>query len=598
MSDRWQLAIDFGTTFTAAAVRTNGRAEVVNIGERRVLRSSILKTDEGYVVGEEAVNRAALSPAAFVRTPKRRLGIDTYASVDGENVAIVDLVAAVFDRVLTDVFTTRSAGGLERIVLTHPAVWSGARTDALVRAFHQSAGTYDVPTVLCPEPAGAAYEYVGVGERTATFAVYDLGGGTLDTAVLQAGGGDKFDLVGMPMGDEALGGEDFDDAIVEHLIDGLRQESATLAEELMTSEEPDWSNARHLLNEGARHAKEAVSLHPSHAFRLPAPVSRDLSLTRDELNGLIRNDIQRSVDILEESIANAEDLTGERITAVYLVGGSSRIPAISSAIEQQMDITCHTREHPKEVVSLGATLLPRDPVVATRPAQATERTGDDDRTTRTADAGAMSATEPGDDSAEASTTSVRDALSTPPVVVQESVKDQPVNSGVGAVRQILGYAALAVVSFELLALYLRVSGLPMGLVFAIHFRGLWLPVTLAVLAVSYLALRLARAATARSRRYVRPAVIGALALVVSGQAFLFVALARPGTSMLPHNSSGEGLLVMNAAALLVVAALASRERALFRRRRGTTNTVSTGSVEPPTTRRFAYGRDGQRRQND
>ncbi len=354
----WQLAIDFGTTFTTAAVWRDGEARMLSIGQStNKLPSSALLVGNELVVGEAAVNQAALYPDRFVPTPKRHLGFDRTLLLGEAEVETVDVVAAVLKRGLAEAVRQQPEHELDRIVLTHPALWSDSKKGHLEEALKRSGYGSGIDVRLCAEPVAAAAHYVRDDADTGQLvAVYDLGGGTLDTAVLQRKPG-GFQLIGRPGGEEYLGGEDFDEVIFEYLLDSIKADDPAIAEALRSSEEPEWSHARHQLRKGGRECKEQLSFTNQYAFHLPLPVGRDVSLTRTELFTLISEDVERSVACLAATIDEAQILANRPVEAIYLVGGSSRIPAIQHTIERRYGPIVRTKEEPKEVVALGAALI-------------------------------------------------------------------------------------------------------------------------------------------------------------------------------------------------------------------------------------------------
>ena len=235
--------------------------------------------------------------------------------------------------------------------LTHPARW-GAKSLATLRQAARAAGFEDPEFV--PEPVAAALHFASerldVGEYVA---VYDLGGGTFDTAVLRRTA-DSFAVVGAPGGNEDLGGEDFDDRLYRDLGRQLDAEQWT---QLRESRERSWSQANRLLLHEARRAKEILSKSPDYELYVPPPVDRDLHVTADELNGLIASDLEGTVSELERTIRGAGLAPGD-LAAIYLAGGSSRIPLVARLIQQRLGQLPDYLDDPKSVIVLGAARIP------------------------------------------------------------------------------------------------------------------------------------------------------------------------------------------------------------------------------------------------
>jgi hypothetical protein len=351
-------AIDFGTTYTTAAVRDTTGIGMIALDHHEtrlpslVLRARDAAGQPSWVVGRAATNQAALFPTAVERTPKRRIGTDDRLLLDNELLPVTEAVAAVLHHVWGVVQAQRP--DVTDVVLTHPAGWPARRTDILVEA--SALAGIPQPVALCPEPVAAALAYAEHAPPAGELiAVYDLGGGTIDVAVLAAGP-DGYHLVVPPGGDPNLGGEDFDERIFLHLCHQLELDDAGSVGKLMSSPEREWRLAADHLRLESRRAKEALSSAQSYSPYVPPPIARDLMLQEHELRALIAADIERSVDLLTAIIHMAEQSSGQRVTSVYLVGGSSRTPAVQHTIEARTGLPCITRENPKDVVARGGTL--------------------------------------------------------------------------------------------------------------------------------------------------------------------------------------------------------------------------------------------------
>src|SRR6478609_4160547 len=228
----YQLGIDVGTTYTAAAVcRSAGRRwvepEVVTLGSRAATVPSVLfmAADGGIVVGEAAERRALTDPDRVVREFKRRIGDPTPIVVGGRAWAPEELSARLV-RWVVDRVAEREGGPAAQIAVTHPASWGSHKKDLLTAAL----AAQGLRVTLLAEPQAAAFHYA-TQERVApgsTIAVYDLGGGTFDAAVVRkadrseaAFGAAGFGLLGRPEGLDRLGGIDFDDVVFDHVREGL-----------------------------------------------------------------------------------------------------------------------------------------------------------------------------------------------------------------------------------------------------------------------------------------------------------------------------------------------------------------------------------------
>ena len=214
------LSIDVGTTFTAAATFRDGRAEVVSLGDHANEIPSVvfLRHDGVMLVGDAAGRRAVGEPSRIAREFKRRLGDQVPILLDGERFSAEQLTGQLLAWVAAHV-AERLGGQPDRIVLTCPANWGEYRRQRLVDAA-EAAGLAGVE--LLSEPHAAAV-YYAAQERLAdgaVVAVYDLGGGTFDAAVLRKTEG-GFELMGDPAGEDELGGVDIDEQVMGHVAEVL-----------------------------------------------------------------------------------------------------------------------------------------------------------------------------------------------------------------------------------------------------------------------------------------------------------------------------------------------------------------------------------------
>src|SRR5262245_54290531 len=214
----YSLGIDLGTTYTAAAVERGGRAEVVTLSDRMTSIPTVAVLDEHgtFVIGDAAERRATATPERLAREFKRRVGDPTPLLLGGTPTSIDRLLAEVIGHVHRSVSETEG-GPPASTVVTHPANWGPFKRDVLIQAL-RLAGVAQAS--LLPEPVAAATWYARA-ERLApgaTLAVYDLGGGTFDTVVLEMGGDGAFAVRGQPEGIERLGGIDVDAAVMGHVL--------------------------------------------------------------------------------------------------------------------------------------------------------------------------------------------------------------------------------------------------------------------------------------------------------------------------------------------------------------------------------------------
>ncbi len=348
------LGIDIGTSFTAAAVaRQDGATpdspQVLGLGTRQTaVPSVIFLGDDGQVlVGEAAERRAMTRPECVVRAFKRRVGDSIPIMAGTGSIAPTDALA-LMARWVVDQAQEREGAPPEFVALTHPAGW-GEHKLGLVRESLAGVGLADVILVNEPEAAARHYAAQERVEAGSTVAVYDLGGGTFDAAILRKAGPDSFELLGRPEGIEQLGGADFDDAVFRHVA---TSQGTTFAE--LDPSDPDVLMALARVRRECTEAKEALSFdaEASIPVLLPGQQTR-IRLVRQEFETLIEGRVRQSLDALDRSLQAAHVTPGD-LTAILLVGGSSRVPLVAQLLSAEFDRPIAADVDPKASVCLGA----------------------------------------------------------------------------------------------------------------------------------------------------------------------------------------------------------------------------------------------------
>jgi molecular chaperone DnaK (HSP70) len=351
----WVLAIDFGTTATAAAVGRDGGAELVGLdgGLPRMLSNVFWQESSGrLLLGDVADNASAVAPWCFERSPKLKLGQE-YMLLGDHRVRVGDAVGAVLERVASDAIRLRGGQAPSEVRLTHPVRWGEGKREALVEA--ASVAGLSHPRLIL-EPVAAAMHYAAQELALDQYvAVYDLGGGTLDVAVLrrtELG----FEVVGEPRGREGFGGEEFDHRLYRFLGSQLSDEEWTrLRTEPAEDATNAWPKANRQFQRNVRRAKELLTRNPEVDVDVPSPVNRTLTVSVADLNSLIRRDVEDSAGELERTIRSA-GLEPDQLTAVYLAGGSSQIPLVAEVIQQRIGVVPRYLDDCKAVICLGAAL--------------------------------------------------------------------------------------------------------------------------------------------------------------------------------------------------------------------------------------------------
>ncbi len=355
----WILAIDFGTTSTAAARSVGHRVEVIQVqGGPRMPSMVFWREGTGtgssgrLVLGNEAEELSTLAPWCLERTPKARLGED-FILLGEKQLRPVEIVAAILREVYDEALSLSGGEPPAEVRLTHPARWRKTLLEELSRAA-KLAGITD--PVFVPEPVAAAVHFASERLRDGEYvAVYDLGGGTLDTAVLKRTG-ETFEVIGRTGGNEELGGEDFDDLLYRQLAEQLPGDKREQLRGADESQDRLWAQANREMLRQARRAKEGLSRNPEYAFYMPPPIDQELSATVAEFEGLITPTVRGTISELERTIL-AADLQVADLKAVYLAGGSSRIPLVGRLIQERLGVVPEHLDDPKAVISLGAARL-------------------------------------------------------------------------------------------------------------------------------------------------------------------------------------------------------------------------------------------------
>jgi len=346
----YDLGIDLGTTYSAAAVARSSRAEIVTLSDRAAVVPSVLfiREDSTILVGEPALRRGISEPGRVVREFKRRVGDPTPILV-GTSPYSADALIGMLLAQLVHRVEEREGEPPRSIAVTYPANWGPYKTDLLQQAI-RTADLGRVHTLTEPEATAFAYASTERLSLDEIIAVYDLGGGTFDAAVLNKTD-EGFEILGEVEGIERLGGIDFDEAVFQH----VRRALGGVFEDLDPTDPPTIAAVSRLRAECVD-AKEALSSDSDVAIPVFLPtVQTEIRLTRAEFEVMIRPSIERTIDALHRAL-NGASVAPEALHAVLLVGGSSRIPLVSQMVSAALDRPVAVDAHPKHAVALGAAL--------------------------------------------------------------------------------------------------------------------------------------------------------------------------------------------------------------------------------------------------
>ncbi len=344
----FRLGVDLGTTFTAAAIGNGQPPAMLGLGNRALQIPSVLflQDDGQFLVGEAAERRGMVDPSRVVREFKRRIGDPVPVLVAGTPFSPQALTARLLSWVVAAA-TERQGSAPDEVVLTYPANWGDYKRELL----DQVVALADIGKArTCPEPQAAAIQYSAKAGLSpgARVAVYDLGGGTFDVCVLEKTA-DGFTILGSPDGVEHLGGVDFDEAVFQHVLSTLGPALADL--------DPNDTAVKLALTRLRRdcvEAKEALSADVETVIPVSLPGrNTSVRLTRAELESLIGPSLQDTIAATSRALRGANTTSGQ-LSAIVLVGGSSRIPLVSHLLQSTFATTTSLDTHPKHDIALGA----------------------------------------------------------------------------------------------------------------------------------------------------------------------------------------------------------------------------------------------------
>ena len=344
------IGIDLGTTNSCVAVMEGGEAVVIpNAEGNRTTPSVVAFTKDGErLVGQVAKRQAITNPDHTISSIKRHMGTDYKVSIDGKEFTPQQISAQVLMKLKKDAegFLGQE---IKDAVITVPAYFSDSQRQAT-----KDAGAIAGLNVLriINEPTAAALSYGLDKGNDHTILVYDLGGGTFDVSVLELGDG-VFE-VKATSGNNKLGGDDFDQRIMDYLVDEFKKSHGIdLKKDKM---------AMQRLNEAAEKAKCELSSVTNTNINLPfitanesGPQHMDISITRAKFEELTADLVEMTMKPTDTALKDS-GLTPAQIDKVILVGGSTRIPAVQEAIKKKLGKEPYKGVNPDECVALGAAI--------------------------------------------------------------------------------------------------------------------------------------------------------------------------------------------------------------------------------------------------
>lgn len=344
------VGIDLGTTNSEVAVVRDGRVEVIPVSDGvRILPSVVGISDDGeLLVGEPAKNQYVLRPERTVRSIKRRMGEFTRIPMGDKDYSPQEISAMILRR-LKKIAEDYLGQAVNKAVITVPAYFSDAQRQA-TREAGEIAGLEVVRIINEPTAAALAYESGHEGARTAL--VYDLGGGTFDVSVVNLEG-DVVEVLASH-GDNHLGGDDFDQKIIELALEHIKQQHGVDARQSAT--------AMARLQHAAEAAKIALSDNPfvtiMEEYLLEhqgVPVHLSLEISRDDYEAMIAPYIAETLDAIHIALSGA-NLTVSDIDEILLVGGATRTPLVARRLEEELRLQPRSELDPDLCVAMGASI--------------------------------------------------------------------------------------------------------------------------------------------------------------------------------------------------------------------------------------------------
>jgi molecular chaperone DnaK len=344
------IGIDLGTTNSVVAFIEGGEPTVIPNAEGNRLTPSVVgfsKSGE-RLVGQAAKRQAISNPARTISSIKREMGTNHTVNIDGKDFTPPEISAMIIQKLKQDA-ESYIGEKVEKAVITVPAYFTDSQRQATKDA--GAIAGLEVMRII-NEPTAAALAYGLDKEEEQKVLVFDLGGGTFDVSVLELGEGVV--EVKATHGNNRLGGDDFDERIVDHLAAEFKKETGIDLKKDRT--------ALQRLREAAEKAKIELSSLMTTNINLPfisageeGPQHLDLNLSRAKFDELTADLVEATVEPTRKAMADA-GLKAADIHKIILVGGSTRIPAVQEAIKKLTDKEPYRGINPDEVVAMGAAI--------------------------------------------------------------------------------------------------------------------------------------------------------------------------------------------------------------------------------------------------
>ncbi|MBC8590778.1 molecular chaperone DnaK [Wansuia hejianensis] len=345
------IGIDLGTTNSAVAVMEGGEPIIIpNVEGNRTTPSVVAFTKDGErLVGETAKRQAITNPERTIQSIKRKMGSDHKENIDGKDYSPQEISAMTLQKIKMDAESYLGETVTEAVI-TVPAYFTDSQRQATKDA-GKIAGL-EVKRII-NEPTAAALAYgMDKEEGQSKIMVFDLGGGTFDVSILELGDG-VFEVLAT-RGNNHLGGDDFDNALIKYINDEFQKENGIdLTKDKMSLQR---------LKEAAEKAKKELSSTMSTNINLPfitatqsGPLHLNIDITRAKFEELTSHLVDQTMEPVKAALKDA-GLQPSEIEKVLLVGGSTRIPAVQEAVKKLTGKEPQKDINPDECVALGAAI--------------------------------------------------------------------------------------------------------------------------------------------------------------------------------------------------------------------------------------------------
>ena len=344
------IGIDLGTTNSVVSVMDGGEAKVIPNAEGGRTTPSVVAFKNGEISVGEVAKRQVVTNPNTVQSIKRHMGEANYKTkLEGKDYKPEEISAMILQN-LKQTAEAYLGATVTDAVITVPAYFNDAQRQAT-----KDAGTIAGLNVkrIINEPTAAALAYgIDKGDTEQVVLVFDLGGGTFDVSILRLADG-TFEVVSTA-GDNKLGGDDFDQRIVNYMVDDFRKSNGVdLSKDKMAVQR---------LHDAAEKAKKELSGVTQTSISLPfismsdhGPVHLEMNLSRAKFDELTRDLVDRSIEPVRRALKDAK-MTAKDINQILLVGGSTRIPAVQDRVKAELGKEPNKSVNPDEVVAMGAAI--------------------------------------------------------------------------------------------------------------------------------------------------------------------------------------------------------------------------------------------------